>query len=56
MFNDAVCFKYLMLFTQRLLAVNDGGNKMLRVMVDGGGCSGFMYKFSLDTTTKNDDK
>lgn len=29
---------------------------MLRVTVDGGGCSGFMYKFNLDTSTKNDDK
>jgi len=29
---------------------------MLRVTVDGGGCSGFMYKFSLDSSTKKDDK
>ena len=29
---------------------------MLRVTVDGGGCSGFMYKFSLDTATNGDDK
>ena len=29
---------------------------MLRVTVDGGGCSGFMYKFTLDTATRNDDK
>ena len=53
---EGFLLKYLMLFTQRLLAVNDGGSKILRVTVDGGGCSGFMYKFSLDSATKNDDK
>ncbi|XP_065919819.1 iron-sulfur cluster assembly 2 homolog, mitochondrial-like isoform X2 [Dysidea avara] len=41
---------------QRLLEVSEGGKKMLRVTVDGGGCSGFMYKFNLDSSTKNDDK
>ncbi|MEO0607686.1 MAG: iron-sulfur cluster insertion protein ErpA [Pseudomonadota bacterium] len=27
----------------------------LRVSVEGGGCSGFSYKFDLDTTAKQDD-
>ena len=29
---------------------------MLRVTVDGGGCSGFQYTFSLDAKTKADDR
>ena len=28
---------------------------MLRVSVEGGGCSGFQYKFDFDTTTSADD-
>jgi hypothetical protein len=33
---------------KQLLRVAEGDNVMLRVMVEGGGCSGYQYKFTLD--------
>lgn len=41
----------------QLLAIleTEGADKMLRVAVLGGGCSGFQYKFDLETTTTDDD-
>ena len=38
-----------------LVEGEDAGGAMLRVMVSGGGCSGFQYGFSLDTQTADDD-
>ncbi|NXG30845.1 ISCA2 protein, partial [Dromaius novaehollandiae] len=40
---------------QRLLEVAEGA-EFLRLQVEGGGCSGFQYKFSLDTVINPDDR
>ncbi len=34
---------------------NEGGGAMLRVSVEGGGCSGFQYKFDMEKTRAADD-
>lgn len=34
----------------------EGGAKMLRITVNGGGCSGFTYAFDFDDSTNDDDK
>nr|QSX72226.1 iron-sulfur cluster assembly 2 [Halisarca dujardinii] len=39
---------------RKLNSLNSNG-EMLRVTVEGGGCSGFRYKFSLDKDVKSDD-
>jgi iron-sulfur cluster insertion protein len=39
-----------------LIAAEDSGDKMLRITVNGGGCSGFTYAFDFDDSTKDDDK
>lgn len=41
---------------KRLLKVTKGSNTFLRVTVEGGGCSGFQYKFDLDSKVSEDDK
>ena len=41
---------------QQLKKVAGSTGTMLRVMVDGGGCSGFQYKFELDSTVRQDDR
>ncbi len=33
-----------------------GNNKYLRISVDGGGCSGFMYKYDFTDKIQDDDK
>ncbi|KFP63731.1 hypothetical protein N322_06395, partial [Cariama cristata] len=40
---------------KRLLEITDG-SEFLRLQVEGGGCSGFQYKFSLDTVINPDDR
>lgn len=41
---------------QKLKQLCDGDNNFLRVCVESGGCSGFQYKFDLDSKLENDDK
>ncbi|KZV30317.1 iron-sulfur assembly protein IscA-like 2, mitochondrial [Dorcoceras hygrometricum] len=38
------------------LQADEGGDKMLRLSIEAGGCSGFQYKFSLDDTLNDDDR
>ncbi|XP_043841935.1 iron-sulfur cluster assembly 2 homolog, mitochondrial [Dromiciops gliroides] len=40
---------------KRLLEITEG-TEFLRLQVEGGGCSGFQYKFSLDTVINPDDR
>jgi iron-sulfur cluster assembly accessory protein len=37
------------------IIAQEGGNTMLRVSVEGGGCSGFQYKFDLVQESASDD-
>lgn len=37
------------------IITQEGGNTMLRVSVEGGGCSGFQYKFDLVQESASDD-
>jgi iron-sulfur cluster assembly accessory protein len=37
------------------IVANEVANKLLRVSVEGGGCSGFQYKFDLVATAEPDD-
>lgn len=41
---------------ERLKKITNGTNEFLRVTVEGGGCSGFQYKFDLDSKMNEDDK
>ncbi len=42
---------------KRIAAImaGEGGDTVLRVSVNGGGCSGFQYAFTLDDTRQDDD-
>ncbi|KAF7251589.1 hypothetical protein EYD10_02741 [Varanus komodoensis] len=40
---------------ERLVEITEG-SEFLRLQVEGGGCSGFQYKFSLDTVVNSDDR
>lgn len=37
------------------LQASENGDKMLRLSVEAGGCSGFQYAFTLDDKTNSDD-
>jgi iron-sulfur cluster insertion protein len=39
----------------KAIAASEGRDLMLRVAVDGGGCSGFQYRFDLVDTVEDDD-
>jgi iron-sulfur cluster insertion protein len=39
-----------------LIAAEGDSAQMLRITVNGGGCSGFTYSFDFDDTTNDDDK
>ncbi|XP_039971069.1 iron-sulfur cluster assembly 2 homolog, mitochondrial [Bactrocera neohumeralis] len=41
--------------TKRLQEISENGKTFLRITVEGGGCSGFQYKFDLDSKLKSDD-
>ncbi|XP_059052580.1 iron-sulfur cluster assembly 2 homolog, mitochondrial [Achroia grisella] len=40
----------------KLRQLCDGKNSFLRLCVESGGCSGFQYKFDLDSKMENDDR
>jgi len=44
-----------LLFLQRLAEILDKG-QYLRIAVEGGGCSGFQYKFAVDAVRNEDDR
>lgn len=41
---------------ERLNEIAKDSKEFLRVSVEGGGCSGFQYKFEMDSTLQEDDK
>jgi iron-sulfur cluster insertion protein len=50
LFTDSAAIK-----VQQLIKEEDNDDLMLRVFVQGGGCSGFQYGFTFDERTQEDD-
>jgi len=50
LFSDSAASK-----VQQLINEEDNNNLMLRVFVQGGGCSGFQYGFTFDENSQEDD-
>ena len=46
----------LIYFQQLKKVIGDAKDSFLRVLVEGGGCAGFQYKFELDVTLDEEDR
>ena len=47
---------YLLQQLKKTFSTEEDKNSFLRVSVEGGGCSGFQYEFSIDSEIQEDDR